>query len=43
MKIYVTSKYGKLRHEEIPVENKNQPDFEILVDFSKKYQKIISD
>ncbi|MDD3711862.1 MAG: glycoside hydrolase family 30 protein [Candidatus Izemoplasmatales bacterium] len=41
MKIYVTSKYGKLRHEEIPVENQNQPDFEILVDFSKKYQKII--
>jgi len=41
MKIYVTSKYGKLRHEEIPVETKNQPDFEILVDFSKKYQKII--
>lgn len=41
MKIYVTSKYGKLRHEQIPVANLKQPDFEISVDINKKFQEIM--
>jgi glucosylceramidase len=41
MKIYVTSKYGKLRHEQILVANLKQPDFEISVDINKKFQEIM--
>jgi glucosylceramidase len=41
MRIYVTSKYEKLYHKQIPVEQLTQPDFIILVDDTVKYQEIM--
>ena len=41
MKIYVTSKYEGLRHEILPAEIINQPDFEINIDSRVSFQKII--
>lgn len=39
--VYVTSKYSKYRHELIPVESNNQPDFVINVDKNIEFQKIL--
>lgn len=41
IEIYVTSKYEKYRHQIVPVESNDQPDLEILVDKSTKFQKIM--
>ena len=41
MKIYVTSKYEKLYHKQIPVEPLTKPDFMIFVDDTVKYQEIM--
>jgi len=41
MRIYVTSKYEKLYHKQIPVEQLTQPDFIILVDDTVKFQEIM--
>lgn len=41
MRIYVTSKYERLYHKQIPVEQLTQPDFIILVDDTVKYQEIM--
>ncbi|PKK95089.1 MAG: glucosylceramidase [Tenericutes bacterium HGW-Tenericutes-5] len=39
--VYVTSKYSKYRHELMPVESKDQPDFVINVDSKVKFQQIL--
>ena len=39
--VYITSKYSKYRHELLPVESNNQPDFIVYVDENIKFQKIL--
>jgi len=41
MKAYVTSKYEKLLHEQIPVESNAKPDFVISINENVEFQKIL--